>query len=1090
MDEIISFGAWVQQRRKALDLTQAELAGRIGCAAVTIKKIEQDERRPSRQMADLLADHLLIPSLERDAFLRRARGQFVPASASPAEAIHLPAFLKSGDLSGPQPSLPFVGRERELAQLQAHLNAVLAGEGRVVFITGEAGEGKTTLMAEFARRAQAAHPDLIVAGGLCNAFAGGGDPYLPFRDIFSLLTGDLEPRRAAGLFSAEQARRLWQFLPRTIQALAEHGPDLMNVLVSTAALAERIAAHGWAGAGWLNSLQVLIEAPGLANLEQRQLFEQVTLVLRALAAAQPLLLLLDDLQWADSASLNLLFHLGRRLPGSRILILAAYRASEASVGGAAGSPAALLERVVNELKRHFGDIQLDLEQFNPAEERAFVDALLDREPNHLGPAFRETLFWCTKGHPLFTVELLRDLQERGNLARDEAGCWVEGAALDWKTLPIRVEAVIKQRIDRLDAGLQELLAIASVEGERFTAQVVARAQQQDERQVLRQLAQELGHRHRLVREYEEVKVDSHYLTRFQFGHALFQQYLYHRLSQGERRLWHGQIARILETIYAGDLHDIIVPLAYHYTQAGDAAKAVHYLLRAGDQAHRVVALDEAIHFYRAALEQWPAGDQAGRAETLRKLGESLLVTGQFQDAMAAYEAGQALFEQLGDRVQAGAMHRLMGRLYWEQDDRARAERHYHQALAILEQGPETVELARAISGISQMHMLASHYDQAIAWGRRALALAERLSAEDVMIHALNNIGASYMRSRDWEQGLAMLQDSLQRALKMGLPHDACRAYVNLGEGLGWKSRYAEVRTTFEEMLAYATRVHANVFAGVALVRLGELEWQVGQWDAALAWRQRIVEWMDSLPVSTVPRVWASTFLGWLHNDLGQPQAARQILEADLPGARGLAEIQSTVPHLAQLARALAGLGLETETTALVQEFLALVDRTPDAHPTNTGPLLFACRWFAAHPASADLSPARACLSRLERACAQLGSPDTEATYREGQAVIALAGSSPAQAVEPFQDAAGRWQALNRPYDRLRTLSGLGRAFQQLGDLRAAQTTFDQARAGIETLAAQLQDPGLKTSFLSSPLVQEIQTRALENSKRLRLKPSG
>jgi transcriptional regulator with XRE-family HTH domain len=152
----------VQQRRKALDLTQADLAEHIGCAVVTIKKIEQDERRPSRQMANLLAEHLLIPSLERDAFLRRARGQFVSVSPSSAKTIHLPAFLKSDD--------------------------VLAGDGRVVFITGEAGEGKTTLMAEFARRAQATHSDLIVAGGNCNAFTGVGDPYLPFRDVFSLLT--------------------------------------------------------------------------------------------------------------------------------------------------------------------------------------------------------------------------------------------------------------------------------------------------------------------------------------------------------------------------------------------------------------------------------------------------------------------------------------------------------------------------------------------------------------------------------------------------------------------------------------------------------------------------------------------------------------------------------------------------------------------------------------------------------------------------------------------------------------------------------------------------------------------------------------
>jgi len=518
-------------------------------------------------------------------------------------------------------------------------------------------------------------------------------------------------------------------------------------------------------------------------------------------------------------------------------------------------------------------------------------------------------------------------------------------------------------------------------------------------------------------------------------------------------------------------------LARHFEQAGLTEKAVRYLRQAGDQARRVAAPHEAIHFYRAALERWPAGEQAKRAETLRQLGECLWLIGQFQEALAAYEAGQALFEQLGDRVQAGAVQRLMGRLYWEQGgDRARALHHYHQALAMLEQEPESVELAHALSAISQMHMSASYNDEAIAWGGRALALAERLGAEEVMIHALNSIGSAYMNSyRDPERGLAMLQDSLRRALKMELPHDVCRAYFNMGDGLSYMCRYAEARTTFEEGLIYATRVHAIWFVGFALVRLGELDWLGGQWAAALARRQRLLEWMESLPIPTVPRVWASALLGWMHNDLGQPQAARQVLEAELPGARGRGEAETTVPHLGQLARALASLGREVETAALVQEFLAVIDRTPDAHPASTLPLLFACQWLASQPAAGGLPAAQACLRRLEQAYGQIVSPETEAAYYEGQGIITLAEENPTQAVEPFRYAVARWQALNRPYDQLRALRGLGYALGQLGDLPQAQTARDQAFHLVETLAAQLDDPTLRTSFLNSPLVQEIQT---------------
>jgi tetratricopeptide (TPR) repeat protein len=260
----------------------------------------------------------------------------------------------------------------------------------------------------------------------------------------------------------------------------------------------------------------------------------------------------------------------------------------------------------------------------------------------------------------------------------------------------------------------------------------------------------------------------------------------------------------------------------------------------------------------------------------------------------------------------------------------------------------------------------------------------------------------------------MLQDSLRRALRLGLPHDACRAYVNIGEHFGWMCRYAEASAIFEELLAYATRVHASVFVGGGLVRLGELEWLSGQWAAALAQRQRIVEWMESLPTSVVSRVWASTLLGWMHNDLGQPKTARQVLEDELPQARRLAEAQTTVPHLGQLARAFAGLGLETETTAIVEEFLALIDRTPNAHRDNIWPVLFDCRWLATHPAPGDPAAAHACLSRLGRAHAQIGSLETEAAYLEGQGIIMLAEDNPTQAVEPFRSAASRWQALNRP----------------------------------------------------------------------------
>ena len=274
-----------------------------------------------------------------------------------------------------------------------------------------------------------------------------------------------------------------------------------------------------------------------------------------------------------------MFHLGRRLRGNRILVLGAYRPEEITLGRADDRHP--LERVLNEFKRLYGCICIDLSQEPEEEERRFVDALLDNEPNRLGDEFREALHAHTEGHPLFTIELLRDLQERGDLLQDEAERWVEGPHLDWSVLPARVEGVIEERIGRLEEELRELLAVASVEGEDFTAQVVAQVQEISERKLLSKLSTELEKRHRLVQARGEANIGDHILSQYRFTHTLFQQFIYNGLTPGERRLLHKEIAQVLEELYAGNTEAIHLQLAHHYSQANEGARAVPYLLQVG-----------------------------------------------------------------------------------------------------------------------------------------------------------------------------------------------------------------------------------------------------------------------------------------------------------------------------------------------------------------------------------------------------------------------------------------------------------------------------------------------------------------------------
>jgi ABC-type oligopeptide transport system substrate-binding subunit/DNA-binding SARP family transcriptional activator len=594
----------------------------------------------------ILAEEMGVEPMEETTRLYELARDGILTSTAP------PPSFDDGDEPAERPV--FVARQRELAQLDRFLDAALIGRGRVAFVTGDAGRGKTALVQEFARHAQEVHPDLVVADANGNAYTGASDPYLLFRQLLRQLTGDVEARWSVGAMPAEQARRLWRQVPLAAQALVTVGPDLINTFVPGASLLRRVVAAKRTtpgGMDWLGQLDQIAnrETPvaGDPGFRQNGLFEQVVRVVETLARHHPLLIVLDDLQWADDGSANLLFHLGRRIEGRRVLIVGAYRPTEVAMGR--GGKRHPIAPVINELKRRFGDVEVDLEQ---AEGRPFVDALLDVDSNRLGRVFREALCRQTGGHPLFTVELLRGMQERGDLIRDEESRWIEGPTLDWEILPARVEAVIAERFDRLSAPLRRILQVACVEGEAFTAEVVARLQGVEKREMVERLSEELGREHRLVRALGLQQLGMERLSRYQFRHILFQKHLYNSLDPVERAHLHEDVGTALEALYEETARDEIAvvagQLAYHFQQAGIAGKAVDYLHQAGDRARGLYALNEAIDYYRRALEllrEREAHEQMAR--TLMKMGLTYHLALDFQRTRRAYEEGFALWQQVG-----------------------------------------------------------------------------------------------------------------------------------------------------------------------------------------------------------------------------------------------------------------------------------------------------------------------------------------------------------------------------------------------------------------------------------------------------------
>ena len=524
--------------------------------------------------------------------------------------------------------------------------------------------------------------------------------------------------------------------------------------------------HAYTGVGdpflpFLHVMAILTGAPEtrwLADaMTQEHAFEQYVEILHAQATQRPLLIIIDDLQWADAASINLLFHLSRRLENKRIFIVGAYRPDEVALGR--DNERHPLEKVLSEIKRNFGDIWVELGQANRRDEgQEFVNALLDTEPNQLGERFRQALFRQTDGNPLFAIELLREMKARGDLIQNEDGQWIEGARINWWLLPAQVEGVIEERINRLEPELHELLTVASVEGEHFTAEVIAQVQGINERQLLRQLSQAVQKRHRLAWEQEETKTGHRSLSRYQFSHLLFQQYLYHNLSVGERRLLHGELARALETIYVGHTETIATQLLHHFREAGERRKAIEYARRAAERARAIYAYDEAAQYLQAALDLIePDGQLETKLTLLEESADVHVLAAKNAQALSLYQAALELCPNLEnvDEMNAVRLHSKILELAddrfenisYESHDASSQTREASRAYleTSLSQGGHELpplELVRVLTMLAtsykymEIHRIPSLLDKAEEYAQAAVALAEQLDVPVELSDAL------------------------------------------------------------------------------------------------------------------------------------------------------------------------------------------------------------------------------------------------------------------------------------------------------------------------------------------------------------------
>jgi serine/threonine protein kinase/tetratricopeptide (TPR) repeat protein len=524
-------------------------------------------------------------------------------------------------------SSSFVGRELELARLEGLLRQAVEGNGRVVFITGEPGIGKTSLSDEFLRRARGSYPGLLVSRGRCVEQYGTGEAYLPFLDaIGAMLEGPGRERLAT--------------IMRT------YAPTWCTQLPAV-----------FASTGALEKLQQ--ETIGATK---ERMMREMGDALGMFASTSPIAILLEDLHWADPSSVDLLRHLCQRISSQRLLIAGTFRPED-------------IERSNHPLKGY----RVEMMTHNLCEEIA-LDSL-SREhitiylnatfaPNDFPPELSLLIHDKTEGHPLFATNLLQYLQERGDIARKNEH-WALARPLSEMELdaPESVRSMISKKIDALAEEERRALQYASIEGAEFLSTIVASLLGVDEVDLEERLAK-LEKTHRLITtKGEEELPDGSVATRYRFAHALYQNFLYSDLVNKRRVMLHRQAGEQLLAHYGKRAPQIATQLALHFERGRDFPRAVEFLIHAGDQATRFYGNAEAAEHYTHALSLAEKLRDETRAETLvtlyQKRGNVNMALSRFGDAIGDYTRMLDQVEQMGSlERQAAGLNALAGTLFF------------------------------------------------------------------------------------------------------------------------------------------------------------------------------------------------------------------------------------------------------------------------------------------------------------------------------------------------------------------------------------------------------------------------------------------
>jgi DNA-binding winged helix-turn-helix (wHTH) protein/tetratricopeptide (TPR) repeat protein len=573
----------------------------------------------------------------------------------PEPKPHAAQAAEHVDMRSAPPHL--VGRHTEIGILRQTLEAALSRKRQMVFVTGDPGIGKTTLVDAFL--AQVAAPKgALIASGICIEHLGAAEAYLPVLAALGALYRDEGDRHFVDL-------------------LARHAPTWLAQLPGLVADQE------------LQALAVRTQGAG-----QPRMLRELAEVLDVIAAERPLVLVLEDVQWADASTTDLLAMLGARREPARILVVATCRPAE--ITRADG-----MARVIAELRAHKQATVLSLETWSKATMSDYLAQRFAaaRFPEDLAPCIHR----MTDGNPLFAVAIVDDLESRDMIRRSASGWELAARVADVANCsPETVRQLMDIQIDRLKSSEQRILEAASLVGVQFAVGAVAHALELTTDEI-DAACEELAKQKRLLRfvtseSWPDGSIQPHY----SFAHALYRDAALRRVATATKRVWHRRIAEGLEHAYGASAETIATEIAVHYDEAKIVAKAVQYYGLAGERAMRRFGRAEAqAHFARALtlVSQLPASNESDRAElvVLKHLGSVLIGLQAFDDPLLeqTFTRAAKLARGLGD--DRGVLAAVLGlqRWYFLRGELAKVERHEGEVAEVLSRLADPVATAEA-----------------------------------------------------------------------------------------------------------------------------------------------------------------------------------------------------------------------------------------------------------------------------------------------------------------------------------------------------------------------------------------------------------